>query len=278
MAKREGFPPASFVRIWMADLFISIRNLHKTLGGKEVLCGVNLDVQRGETLVVIGRSGCGKSVLLRHIIGLMKPTSGEVLLDGQDIVQLSERKLDILRKTIAILFQSGALFDSMNVEDNIAFPLIEAGVDNKAQIEQRVVEALKLVDLAGEEQVMPENLSGGMKKRVGLARAIVNHPSCILYDEPTTGLDPIASDSIDHLIRRLQKRFQITSIVVTHDIKCAFYVADQIAYLLNGRIYFKGTPAELKASGDPLIKNFITGTSKAQQSSTGLYPIARVQL
>jgi len=245
----------------MADVFIIIRNLHKELGGKEVLCGVDLDVQRGETLVVIGRSGCGKSVLLRHIIGLMKPTSGEVFMEGQDIAQLSERKLDVIRKQIAILFQSAALFDSMTVGENIAFPLFEAGLKNKAEIDKRVAEVLELVDLAGEQKMMPDNLSGGMKKRVGLARAIVNHPSCILYDEPTTGLDPIASDSIDHLIRRLQKRFQVTSIVVTHDIKCAFYVADQIAYLLDGRIYFKGTPAELNASEDPLIKNFIMGTS-----------------
>jgi len=245
----------------MADVFISIRNLHKELGGKEVLCGVDLDVQRGETLVVIGRSGCGKSVLLRHIIGLMKPTSGEVFMEGQDIAQLSERKLDVIRKQIAILFQSSALFDSMNVGENIAFPLFEAGIKNQTEIDKRVAEVLELVDLAGEQKMMPDNLSGGMKKRVGLARAIVNHPSCILYDEPTTGLDPIASDSIDHLIRRLQKRFQVTSIVVTHDIKCAFYVADQIAYLLDGRIYFKGTPAELNASEDPLIKNFIMGTS-----------------
>ena len=245
----------------MADVFISIRNLHKELGGKEVLCGVDLDVQRGETLVVIGRSGCGKSVLLRHIIGLMKPTSGEVFMEGQDIAQLSERKLDVIRKQIAILFQSAALFDSMTVGENIAFPLFEAGLKNKAEIDKRVAEVLELVDLAGEQKMKPDNLSGGMKKRVGLARAIVNHPSCILYDEPTTGLDPIASDSIDHLIRRLQKRFQVTSIVVTHDIKCAFYVADQIAYLLDGRIYFKGTPAELNASEDPLIKNFIMGIS-----------------
>ena len=256
------------------DVFISIRNLHKILAGKEVLCGVNLDVQRGETLVVIGRSGCGKSVLLRHIIGLMKPTEGEVLVDGQDIARLSERQLDVMRKQVTILFQSAALFDSMSVGDNVAFPLLEAGVKKQAEIDRRVAGVLQLVDLAGEQQVMPENLSGGMKKRVGLARAIVNHPACILYDEPTTGLDPIASDSIDHLIRRLQKRFQVTSIVVTHDLECAFYVADQIAYLLDGRIYFKGTPTELKASEDPLIKDFITGRSK-EQSPVGLYPIAQ---
>jgi phospholipid/cholesterol/gamma-HCH transport system ATP-binding protein len=246
----------------MAEGFIQIRNLHKKLGGKEVLCGVNLEVKKGETLVVIGSSGCGKSVLLKHIIGLMKPTKGEVLVEGQDIAQLSERQLDVMRKKIAILFQSAALFDSMSVEENVAFPLLEAGVKDQVQIDKRVAEALEVVDLAGEQKKMPEKLSGGMKKRVGLARAIVNQPTCILYDEPTTGLDPIAADSINHLIRHLQERFRVTSIVVTHDMKSAFFVADQIAYLLNGKIYFKGTPAELQASKDPQIQNFITGRSK----------------
>jgi len=246
----------------MAEVFIQLRNLYKDLGGKGVLRGVNLAVQRGETVVVIGRSGSGKSVLLKHIIGLMKPTKGEVFVDGQDIAHLSERQLDVMRKKIAVLFQSAALFDSMSVEENVAFPLHEAGVKSKAEIDRRVAEVLEVVDLANEQKEMPENLSGGMKKRVGLARAIVNHPSCILYDEPTTGLDPIAADSIDQLIRRLQKRFQITSIVVTHDMKSAFYVADQIAYLFDGRIYFKGTPAELHASKDPQIQDFITGKAK----------------
>ena len=246
----------------MGEVFISIRNLHKNLGGKEVLCGVNLEVQKGETLVVIGRSGCGKSVLLKHIIGLMKPTEGEVIVGGRDIVQLSERHLDIMRKTIAILFQSAALFDSMSVGENVAFPLFEAGVKNQEEIDRRVAEALEAVDLEGEEKTMPDKLSGGMKKRVGLARAIVSRPACILYDEPTTGLDPISADSINHMIRRLQKRFQMTSIVVTHDMKCAFYVADRIACLFDGRIYFNGTPEELQASKDPQIQNFITGQSE----------------
>jgi len=246
----------------MGEVFISIRNLHKELGGKEVLCGVNLEVQKGETLVVIGRSGCGKSVLLKHIIGLMKPTEGEVIVAGRDIVQLSERHLDIMRKTIAILFQSAALFDSMSVGENIAFPLYEAGVKSQEEIDRRVAEALEAVDLAGEQKTMPDKLSGGMRKRVGLARAIVSRPACILYDEPTTGLDPISADSINHMIRRLQKRFQMTSIVVTHDLKCAFYVADRIACLFDGRIYFNGTPKELQASKDPRIHDFITGTSE----------------
>jgi len=241
--------------------FISIRNLRKKLGGQEVLRGVDLEVRSGETLVVIGRSGGGKSVLLKHIIGLMKPTSGEVIVEGQNIVDLSERKLSGIRKKIGILFQSGALFDSMSVESNIAFPLVEAGIKDEKIIDKKVAEVLEVVDLGGEQTKMPENLSGGMRKRVGLARAIVSNPACILYDEPTTGLDPIVADSINHLIRRLQKRFQVTSIVVTHDMKSAYHVADQIAYLYEGRIYFKGTPAELQAATDPVISDFINGRS-----------------
>jgi phospholipid/cholesterol/gamma-HCH transport system ATP-binding protein len=241
--------------------FISIRKLYKKLGAQEVLRGVDLDVRNGETLVVIGRSGGGKSVLLKHIIGLMKPTSGEVLVEGQNIVDLSERQLSAVRKKISILFQSGALFDSMSVENNIAFPLLEAGIKDQKVIDKKVADALEVVDLAGEQKKMPENLSGGMRKRVGLARAIVGNPTCILYDEPTTGLDPIVADSINHLIRRLQKRFQVTSIVVTHDMKSAFHVADQVAYLYEGRIYFKGTPKELQASKDPVIHDFIEGRS-----------------
>ena len=242
--------------------FISIRKLYKKLGTQEVLRGVDLDVRSGETLVVIGRSGGGKSVLLKHIIGLMKPTPGEVLVEGQNIVDLSERAaLRHPRKKSAILFQSGALFDSMSVENNIAFPLLESGIKDQKVIDKKVAEALEVVDLAGEQKKMPENLSGGMRKRVGLARAIVSNPACILYDEPTTGLDPIVADSINHLIRRLQKRFQVTSIVVTHDMKSAFHVADQVAYLYEGRIYFKGTPEELQASKDPIIHDFIEGRS-----------------
>ena len=241
--------------------FISIRKLHKTLGDQEVLRGVDLDIRSGETLVIIGRSGGGKSVLLKHIIGLMKPTSGDVVVEGQSIVDLTERQLSAIRKKIAILFQSGALFDSMSVENNIAFPLLEAGIRDRKVIDQKVAEALEVVDLAGEQKKMPENLSGGMRKRVGLARAIVGNPVCILYDEPTTGLDPIVADSINHLIRRLQKRFQVTSIVVTHDMKSAFHVADQVAYLYEGRIYFKGTVKELQASKDPVISDFIEGRS-----------------
>jgi phospholipid/cholesterol/gamma-HCH transport system ATP-binding protein len=184
-----------------------------------------------------------------------------VWVEGEEVTLLPERQLGHIRKKLGMLFQSGALFDSMNVEENIAFPLRETGLRNAKKIRDRVAEALEMVDLAGEQKKMPENLSGGMRKRVGLARTIVSRPACILFDEPTTGLDPIASDSINHLIRRLQKKLAVTSVVVTHDMKTAFHTADRIAYLHEGRIYFHGRSSELRASTDEVIVNFIEGRS-----------------
>ncbi len=240
---------------------IAIRQLEKTLGTQKVLKGINLEIIRGQTCVILGRSGGGKSVLLKHFVGLLQPNAGQVLIDGEDITCLPERKLGAIRKKVGILFQSGALFDSMNVGDNIAFPLRESGIRDSKLIEERVAEALEMVDLSGEQKKMPENLSGGMRKRVGLARTIVGRPECILFDEPTTGLDPIASDSINHLIRRLQKRLKVTSVVVTHDMKTAFHTADQIAFLHEGKIYFWGTAEQLRASEDPILCDFMEGRS-----------------
>jgi phospholipid/cholesterol/gamma-HCH transport system ATP-binding protein len=243
------------------SLMISVRGLTRALGTQQVLRGIDLDVKRGDTCVILGRSGSGKSVLLKHIIGLFKPTAGEVWVDGEEITNLRERRLGPLRRKVGVLFQSGALFDSMNVEENIAFPLREAGVKNAKEIRDRVAEALEMVDLAGEQKKMPEKLSGGMRKRVGLARTIVGRPACILYDEPTTGLDPIATDSINRLIRRLQKRLTVTSVVVTHDMKTAFHTADQVAFLHEGRIYFNGQVDELRATTDQIMRDFIEGRS-----------------
>ena len=240
---------------------IAVHALHKMLGTQEVLRGIDLEVTKGETCVVMGRSGCGKSVLLKHFIGLLKPTSGQVLVEGEDIATLPERKLGPVRKKLGMLFQSGALFDSMNVEQNIAFPLREVGLRDPKIIRERVLEALDMVDLLGAEAKMPENLSGGMRKRVALARTIVSRPAGLLYDEPTTGLDPITSDSINHLIRRLQRRLQVTSVVVTHDMNTAFHTADRIAFMHEGRIYFTGTVDALRASSDPVIQDFIQGRS-----------------
>ena len=240
---------------------IETRGLTKRFGQKLVLSGVNLTVKDGQTLVVLGRSGCGKSVVLKHLIGLLKADAGQVLVDGEDITGLPERKLTAVRRKIGMLFQSAALFDSMSVEGNLAFPLIEQGIRDRAEINARVTEALGMVDLAGEEKKMPADLSGGMRKRVGLARTVVGRPRCILYDEPTTGLDPITSDSINHMIRRLQRRLGVTSIVVTHDMKTAFHCADHVALLHEGRVHFEGNVDALRASKDPIITDFIEGRS-----------------
>jgi phospholipid/cholesterol/gamma-HCH transport system ATP-binding protein len=241
---------------------IAVRALVKQIGAQEILRGVDLEVGHGETLAIIGRSGGGKSVLLKHLIGLMQPDSGQIWIEGQDIIGLHERQLGAIRQKIGILFQGAALFDSMTVAENIAFPLREAGERNVQSIGEKVREILDVVELEGQEDKMPVNLSGGMKKRVGLARAIIRRPKCVLYDEPTSGLDPVVSDSINRLIRRLQERFGMTSIVVTHDMKSAFDVADRIAYLHEGRIYFQGTPAEIQQTNDQLIQDFLVGRSE----------------
>ena len=240
---------------------IEVRKLSKSFGTNRVLREVDLAVEEGRTLVVLGRSGCGKSVILKHLIGLLKADSGHVLVDGEDIVDLPERKLTAVRRKVGMLFQSAALFDSMSVEGNLAFPLIEQGIRDRKEIDARIAEALEMVDLAGEQLKMPADLSGGMRKRVGLARTIVGRPRCVLYDEPTTGLDPITTDSINHMIRRLQRRLGVTSIVVTHDMKTAFHCADKVALLHEGRVHFEGTVAELRASTDPVITDFIEGRS-----------------
>lgn len=240
---------------------IETRDLTKSFGSKHVLRGVSLKVQTGETLVVLGRSGCGKSVILKHMIGLMQPDSGEVFVEGEPIAGLPERKLGPVRAKVGMLFQSAALFDSMSVEQNLAFPLLEQGIRDLAEIDERIAQTLEMVDLAGEQKRMPADLSGGMRKRVGLARTIVGRPRCVLYDEPTTGLDPITSDSINFLIRRMQKRLGVTSIVVTHDMKTAFHCADRVAFLHEGRLHFLGNVPELRASPDPTIRDFIEGRS-----------------
>ena len=243
---------------------IAVRGLKKEIGPQQILRGVDIEVRAGQTLVIIGRSGGGKSVLLKNLIGLMQPNEGDIEIDGQSIIGLGERRLAAIRRKVGILFQGGALFDSMTVEENIAFPLREAGLRDPELIRQKVAEILEVIELEGQEKKLPVNLSGGMKKRVGLARAIINRPSCILYDEPTAGLDPVVSDSINRLIRRLQERYHVTSVVVTHDMKSAFHVGDHIAYLHEGRIYFHGTPEQLQVSPDPIIQDFLIGRARSQ--------------
>ena len=240
---------------------IAVDSLVQTIGGQEILRGFSLKVYEGETLVLLGRSGGGKSVFLRHLIGLMKPVAGTILYEGKDIAVLEERELAPVRRSMGILFQNGALFDSMNVGDNVAFPLREHGETDEKLIADKVRKALAMVDLSGQEHKMPVNLSGGMRKRVALARALISEPRCMLYDEPTAGLDPIVADSIDVLIRRLQRKLGVTSIVVTHDMKSAFAIADHIALLYQGLCYFYGTCDQLRESADPVIRDFVEGRS-----------------
>lgn len=241
--------------------FIEVRGLHKKIGWQHILRGLDLTVYQGETLMLIGPSGEGKSVFLKHLIGLIRPDSGEIAVDGVCMTNLRERQLAPIRKQIGILFQNAALFDSMTVAQNVAFPLIEAGLKNRDEIDQRVHEALEVVELEKHKDKHPVNLSGGMRKRVGIARAIITRPRCVLYDEPTSGLDPIVSDVIDQMIKRLQKRYGVTSIVVTHDMKSVYKIADRVAMLKQGVTYFLGTPEELRTSPDPVIQDFIEGRS-----------------
>jgi phospholipid/cholesterol/gamma-HCH transport system ATP-binding protein len=240
---------------------IEVRDLRQTIGTQEILRGVNVDIPRGETLVLLGQSGGGKSVFLRHLIGLMRPLSGSIKIDGEEIAHLDERQLEPVRRKIGMLFQDGALFDSMTVYENVAFPLRERGERDEKIIRNKVANALELVSLQGQEQKMPVNLSGGMRKRASLARAIISEPSCILYDEPTAGLDPIVSDTINRLIRRLQSQLRVTSIVVTHDMISTDHIADRVALLREGRIHFDGTLNQLHSSPDPVVTDFIQGRS-----------------
>lgn len=241
--------------------FFEVTDLKKSIGEQKILQGVDLNIRKGETMVVIGRSGEGKSVFLKHLIGLMKPDSGSILVEGKETVGLKERELRDVRRKVGILFQDGALFDSMTVAENVAFPLMEGGIKNREVLLERVGEALDKVDLTPHMAKMPINISGGMRKRVALARAIIDEPQCILYDEPTSGLDPVVSESIDRLIRRMQKDLCVTSLVVTHDMNSVFRIADRVAYLREGKIYFLGTPQELQDSKDKYVRSFVEGRS-----------------
>ena len=240
---------------------IEIHGLHKSFGANTVLKGVDLVIREGETIVVIGGSGCGKSILLKHIVGLMEPDAGRILIDGVDITALSPEEQDHFRLKLGMLFQGAALFDSLTVRENVGFSLDEHSRLSPRDIEMKVREKLDLVGLSGIEELLPAALSGGMKKRVGLARAICNEPKIILYDEPTTGLDPINADVINELILRLQKKLKVTSIVVTHDIISAYKVANRIAMLYDGKIIGTGSPDEVKNTKDPVIRQFITGSA-----------------
>jgi phospholipid/cholesterol/gamma-HCH transport system ATP-binding protein len=243
----------------VTDQFIRYLDVFKSFGDKEVLRGLTLEIGEGETVVVLGGSGSGKSVLIRHTIGLHNPDSGEVWVDGVEVTGLDEDELVETRMKVSMLFQAGALFDSMTVYENVSYALHEHTDWDENRILERVREVLSLVELEDVEGLMPSDLSGGMRKRVALARAIALSPRAILYDEPTTGLDPITANTINQLIRSLQQRLGITSIVVTHDIQSAFMVGDRIAFLHNGKIRFDGTVEEAKRSEEPLLRSFLEG-------------------
>lgn len=245
---------------------IETRQLWKSFGTQRVLTGTDLRIETGEAVVIIGRSGGGKSILLKHLIGLLRPDAGEVLVDGEPIAQMNERRLLAVRRRFGMLFQSAALFDSLTVKENVAFALRRAGRLTEAELGRKVAAALEVVDLPGTEAKMPAELSGGMRKRVGLARAIVYEPAFILYDEPTTGLDPIVADSIDRLIQRISERLKATSIAVTHDMRSACRIGRRILMLHEGRIYFTGTPEETMSSTDPVVSRFVNGISEVNDT------------
>ena len=241
---------------------IEFKDVYKSFGANQVLKGVNLTIQKGETAVIIGRSGCGKSVLLKHVIGLLKPDKGEIFVDGEDITSYQDDKLYKLRRKFGMIFQASALFDSMTVDENVGLGLREHTSLPEAKIKKKVKETLKLVGLSAIEEKKPAELSGGMKKRVGLARAIAMDPEYVLYDEPTTGIDPIMADVINELIINLRNTLSITSIAVTHDIVSAYKIADRIAMLYDGKIIFTGTPEETKNTDHPVVRQFIEGSAQ----------------
>ena len=237
---------------------IKIENVHKSFKENHVLRGVNLDIEKGKVMVIVGASGCGKSVLLKHIIGLLTPDEGRVIVNGTEISSLTRKALYQARHNFGMLFQSAALFDSMTVYENVSLGLTEHTKLSEAEKRGIVKDKLELVGLSDTEELYPAALSGGMRKRVGLARAICMEPAVVLYDEPTTGLDPIIADTINDLMVRLQERLSITSVVVTHDMRSAFFVADRIAMLSEGLIRFVGTSEEMEAQDDPIVREFLS--------------------
>ena len=245
---------------------IEVSQIKKSFGDQVVLNSVSFSVKEGESVAIIGRSGTGKSVLIKHLVGLLSPDEGSVSVDGKDLVGMTERQLLGVRQKFGMLFQSAALFDSMSVRDNIAFPLRRSGLNDIIEIDRRVKEVLGLVELPGVEKKMPSELSGGMQKRVGLARAIVHRPQIILYDEPTTGLDPVVADSIDQLMMRVRDHYKVTSIVITHDMRCARRMGQRIIYLRDGQVYLDALADEVFNSNDPQVARFIRGEADLKEA------------
>ena len=237
--------------------FLELVGVVKVLGGRRVLAGVDLQVRRGETLAILGASGSGKSVTLRHVVGLMHPDEGRVVVDGEDVTEFTDRQFMAVRAKVSYIFQGGALFDSMTVGENCAFGLREQAQLGRDEIAERVRQSLDAVDLAGTEDLLPSDLSGGMRKRVALARSMALKPACLLYDEPTAGLDPVTGFLVSDLIRTTAARLEVTSVVVTHDIPSAYYVADRLAFLEDGRIGFIGTVAAARRTTHPGLRRFL---------------------
>ncbi|MDW7710274.1 MAG: ABC transporter ATP-binding protein [Deferrisomatales bacterium] len=246
----------------MEPAIVEFVDVHKSFGNEKVLDGLNLKIPRGRITVIIGRSGGGKSVTIKHIVGLIRPDRGQLLIDGENVVSLGRRESNRVRKRFGMLFQEGALFDSMNVGDNVAFPLVEHTKLGEEEIRARVAEMLRVVGLPGIEEKMPSELSGGMRKRVGLARALIRDPEIVLFDEPTSGLDPIMADAIDHLIRETQRESGRTYVVISHDIRATFQIAHYIAMLYEGRIIAHGTPDEIRSNRNPYLVQFLQGSSE----------------
>jgi phospholipid/cholesterol/gamma-HCH transport system ATP-binding protein len=244
---------------------IEVKNLTKRFGPNVILDDVSFRVETGESLVIIGRSGGGKSVLLKHLIGLLIPDSGQVFIDGEEICCLDERQLIRVRTKFGMLFQGAALFDSLTVAENVSFALRRQKKYTEAEITKKVAQALEVVELSGTEEKRPSELSGGMRKRVGLARAIIYEPQIVLYDEPTTGLDPVVSDSIDKLIVRVRDRLKVTTVVVTHDMRSTRRLGQRILMLHNRKIYVTGTPEEIFTSTDPVVYQFVNGISSIKE-------------
>ena len=237
--------------------FVFFDEVYKSFDGKDVLRGITLVIRHGEALVILGGSGTGKTVILKHIVGLLQPDQGRIFIEGSEITDYSENEFLAIRKKVGFLFQGGALFDSMSVFENVAFPLMEHTQFTDSEIRDKVLGTLKLMGLEGTDWMMPEKLSGGMRKRVALARAIILQPKALLYDEPTTGLDPITTRWVSTLMRNIHEKLKITSVIVTHNIQSALAVADRIAFLYRGRIKFVGTPGEIRSCGDHIVQEFL---------------------
>jgi len=251
---------------------IRVRGLHKSFGVQHVLRGIDLDIERGRTNIIIGGSGQGKSVLMKHLMGLLHPDAGQIWVDGEDVVQFDDREMGRLRRKFGMVFQYAALFDSMNVVENIAFPLIERYKLSRDEIMERVRDLLRkldLADVAGIEQKVPPELSGGQRKRVGLARALIDRPEILLYDEPTTGLDPVATKNVDEMIRRTSDEFGVTSVVISHDMASTFRIGDRISMLYNGTIVVNGTPEEALASRHPALREFVETSGLVAPEANG---------